>query len=93
LLTLVAHTLFLEVNFNFQLVSEQAHSVERIYFLSVILISCDFYFFNYTFIMDFSRLSEENHDIELSKVFAKIDKIVSPKELKKVKQEKESLIV
>jgi hypothetical protein len=31
------------------LVSEQAHSVERIYFLSVILISCDFYFFDYTF--------------------------------------------
>jgi hypothetical protein len=43
--------------------------------------------------MDFSQLFEENHDIELSKVFAKIDKIVSPKELKKVKQEKESLIV
>jgi GTP-binding protein EngB required for normal cell division len=43
--------------------------------------------------MDFSQLSEENYDIELSKVFAKIDKIVSPKELKKVKQEKESLIV
>jgi hypothetical protein len=45
------------------------------------------------FIMDFSQLSEENHDIELSKVIAKTDKIVSPKELKKVKQEKESLIV
>jgi GTP-binding protein EngB required for normal cell division len=43
--------------------------------------------------MDFSQLSEENHDIELSKVFAKIDKIVSPKELKRVKQEKESLVV
>jgi len=43
--------------------------------------------------MDFSQLSEENHDIELSKVFAKIDKIVSPKGLKKVKQEKESFIV
>jgi hypothetical protein len=43
--------------------------------------------------MDFSQLSEENHDVELSQVFAKIDKIVSPKELKKVKQEKESLIV
>jgi hypothetical protein len=43
--------------------------------------------------MDFSQLSEKNHDIELSKVFAKIDKIVSPKELKKVKQEKKSLIV
>jgi GTP-binding protein EngB required for normal cell division len=38
-------------------------------------------------------LSEENYDIKLSKVFAKIDKIVSSKELKKVKQEKESLIV
>jgi len=50
-------------------------------------------FFITPFIMDFSQLSEENHDIELSKVFAKIDKIVSPKELKKVKQEKESLIV
>jgi hypothetical protein len=43
--------------------------------------------------MDFSRLSEENYDIELSKVFSKLDKIVSPKELKKVKEEKESLIV
>jgi hypothetical protein len=40
--------------------------------------------------MDFSQLSEENYDIELSKVFAKLDKIVSPKELKK---KKESLIV
>jgi len=45
------------------------------------------------FIMDFSQLSEENYDIELSKVFAKFDKIISPKELKKVKQEKESLII
>jgi GTP-binding protein EngB required for normal cell division len=43
--------------------------------------------------MDFFQLSEENYDIELSKVFTKLDKIVSPKELKKVKQEKESLIV
>jgi hypothetical protein len=43
--------------------------------------------------MNFSQLSEENYDIELSKIFAKLDKIVSPKELKKVKQEKESLIV
>jgi GTP-binding protein EngB required for normal cell division len=43
--------------------------------------------------MDSSQLSKENHDIELSKVFAKIDKIVSPKELKKVKQENEFLIV
>jgi hypothetical protein len=43
--------------------------------------------------MDFSQLSEKNYDIDLSKVFAKLDKIVSPKELKNVKQEKESLIV
>jgi hypothetical protein len=43
--------------------------------------------------MDFSQLSGENYDIELSKVFAKLDKIISPKELKKVKQENESLIV
>jgi hypothetical protein len=43
--------------------------------------------------MDFSQLSEENYDIELSKVFAKLDKMVSPKELKKVKQEKESLFI
>jgi hypothetical protein len=34
-----------------QMVSEQAHSVEWIYFLSVILISCDFYF--YTFYHEF----------------------------------------
>jgi GTP-binding protein EngB required for normal cell division len=45
------------------------------------------------FIMDFSQSSEENYDIELSKVFTKFDKLISPKELKKVKQEKESLIV
>jgi hypothetical protein len=43
--------------------------------------------------MDFSQLSEENYDIELFKVFVKLDKIVSTKELKKVKQEKESLII
>jgi hypothetical protein len=43
--------------------------------------------------MEFSQFSKENYDIELCKVFAKLDKIVSPKELKKVKQEKESLIV
>jgi hypothetical protein len=43
--------------------------------------------------MDFSQLSEENHDIELSKVFEKFDKLIFPKELKKVKQENESLIV
>jgi hypothetical protein len=35
--------------------------------------------------MDFSQLSEENYDIELFKVFAKFDKLISPKELKKVK--------
>jgi uncharacterized coiled-coil DUF342 family protein len=29
--------------------------------------------------MDFSQLSEENHDIELSKVFAKFGKLISPK--------------
>jgi hypothetical protein len=56
-----------------------------IYFLSVILISCDFYFFITHFIMDFSQLSEENYDIELSKVCTKLDKMVSTKELKKVK--------
>jgi hypothetical protein len=43
--------------------------------------------------MDFFQLSEGNYDIELSKVFAKLDKIISPKELKKVKQEKEFLIL
>jgi hypothetical protein len=43
--------------------------------------------------MDFSQLFEENYDIELSKVFVKLDEMVSPKELKKVKQEKESLII
>jgi hypothetical protein len=43
--------------------------------------------------MDFSQSSEENYDIELSKVCTKFNKLISPKELKKVKQEKESLIV
>jgi hypothetical protein len=43
--------------------------------------------------MEFSQFSEENYDIEISKVFAKLDKIVSPKELKNVKQEKDSLII
>jgi hypothetical protein len=39
--------------------------------------------------MDLSQLSgKKNYDIELSKVFVKLDKMVSPKELKKVKQEK-----
>jgi hypothetical protein len=45
------------------------------------------------FIIDFSQLSEENYDIELSKAFVKFDKLISPKELKKVKQEKGSLII
>jgi GTP-binding protein EngB required for normal cell division len=43
--------------------------------------------------MDFSQLFEENYDIELFKVFAKLDKIVYPKEFKKVKHEKKSLVV
>jgi hypothetical protein len=33
--------------------------------------------------MDFSQLSEENNDIELSKVFAKLDKICFSKRAKK----------
>jgi hypothetical protein len=47
------------------------------------------------FIMNFSRFSEENSDIELSKVFDKLSKTSknSNKELKNVKQEKESLII
>jgi GTP-binding protein EngB required for normal cell division len=41
------------------------------------------------FLIDFSsQSSEENYEIELSKVFTKFDKLISPKELKKVKQEK-----
>jgi len=45
--------------------------------------------------MDFSQLFEENSDIELSKVFDKLSKTSknSNKELKNVKQEKESLIL
>jgi ribosomal protein L18 len=47
--------------------------------------------------MNSSQLSKENYDIQLFKVFDKLknSKIfkVSHKELKKVKQEKESLIV
>jgi hypothetical protein len=43
--------------------------------------------------MDFSQLFGENYDIKLFKVFAKLDKMVSPKDLKKVKQEKESLFI
>jgi hypothetical protein len=38
--------------------------------------------------MDFSQLSEENYNIELYNVFAKLDRMVSQKELKMVKQEK-----
>jgi hypothetical protein len=60
----------------------------------VILISYDFYFFIITpFIMNSSKLSYEDSDIKLSKVFAKFNKLIYPKELKKVKQEKDSLIV
>jgi hypothetical protein len=45
--------------------------------------------------MNFSQLSEENCDIELSKVFDKFSKTFknSNKELRKVKQEKETLII
>jgi len=45
--------------------------------------------------MNFSQLSEENSDIELVKVFGKLreNSKVSHKELKKVKQEKKSLII
>jgi len=38
--------------------------------------------------MDFSQLSKENYDIKLSKVFAKIDKIVSPKKPKRWSKKK-----
>jgi hypothetical protein len=59
-----------------------------IYFLSVILIFCDFYFLITSFIMNSSQLSKENSDIKLSKVFDKLSKTSknSNKELKKVKQ-------
>jgi hypothetical protein len=53
----------------------------------------DFYFLITPFIMNFSQSFEENYNIELSKVFAKFDKLISPKDLIKVKQEKKSLIV
>jgi hypothetical protein len=59
----------------------------------VILISLWLLFFFITPFIDFSQLSKENYDIELSKVLVKLDKMVFPKELKKVKQEKESLII
>jgi hypothetical protein len=46
---------------------------------------CNFYFFITPFVKDFSQLSEENYDIDLFKIFAKLNKMVSSKELKKVK--------
>jgi hypothetical protein len=65
--------------------------------MSVFLILCDFYFFITPFIMNSSQLSKENSNIKLFKVFDKLKNVknskVSHKELKKVKQEKESLIV
>jgi hypothetical protein len=49
------------------------------------------------FIMNYSQLSNEDSDIKLFQVFNKLKNAqhskVSHKELKKVKQEKESLIV
>jgi deoxycytidine triphosphate deaminase len=61
----------------------------------VILILCDFYFFIRPFMMNSSQLSKENYDIKLFKVFDRLKNAknskVSHKELKKVKQEKESL--
>jgi len=65
--------------------------------LSVILIFCDLYFLFTPFIMNSSQLSNEDSDVKLFKVFNKLKNAkhskVSHKELKKVKQEKESLIV
>jgi len=65
--------------------------------MSVFLILCDFYFFITPFIMNSSQLSKENSNIKLFKVFDKLKNVknskVSHKELKNVKQEKESLIV
>jgi hypothetical protein len=61
------------------------------------LIFCDFYFLIKPFIMNSSQLSNEDFDIKLFKVFNKLKRAqhskVSHKVLKKVKQEKESLIV
>jgi hypothetical protein len=61
-----------------------------IYFLNVILISYDFYFFITHFIMNSSQLSNEDSDIKLFKVFNKLKNAqhskVSHKELKKMKQ-------
>jgi hypothetical protein len=76
---------------------QSRYTLFRIYFLSVILISCDFYFFITDFIMNSSQLSNEDYDIKLFKVFNKLKSAQHSKffhkELKKVKQEKESLIV
>jgi hypothetical protein len=44
-------------------------------------------------IINSSQLSEENSDNELFKVFDKLNSEISHKERKKVKQEKESLII
>jgi hypothetical protein len=92
------HTCFiLEVNFIFQLVSELVHSVKDLF------LECDPHLFVTSiflitpFIMNSSQLSSEDPDIKLFKVFNKLKNVqhskVSHKELKKVKQEKESLIV
>jgi hypothetical protein len=45
------------------------------------------------FIMNSSQLSEENSDNELFKIFDKLNSKIFHKELKKVKQEKESIII
>jgi len=62
----------------------------------VISISCNFYIFT-PFIMNSSQFSNEDSDIKLFMAFNKLKNAqhskVSHKELKKVKQEKESLIV
>jgi hypothetical protein len=57
----------------------------------------DFYFLITHFIMNSSQLSNEDSDIKLFKVFNKLKNVqhskISHKELKNVKQEKESLII
>jgi hypothetical protein len=45
------------------------------------------------FIMNSSKLSEKNSNNKLFKVFDKLNSETSHKELKKVKQEKKSLII
>jgi len=69
-----SHTcyLLLEVNFNFQLVSEQVHSVydlfpecnPHLFVTSIFLIT--------PFIMNYSQLSNEDSDIKLLMVFNKL---------------------